>query len=677
MQQAARERAPYERGGHVARTVAKVLTMAHEGKLNSQVGLLDARNLSRRFGLDHQAARLVVATLKFLGYLDRWGEPTAALDLYRPQNDPQVDLARSVRAAYAELFKLLDPATATPAQVADGCKLYEPRGMLREIAALLIGLCEQAALRPRPDGTWVEPQKSTARKPSRAVAPAPSHAKVNPAAPASGTPAPVMPAPPLEPASQPPLTDNPSAIHLTAAEANVTADHASLHSAFPVADVVDGPADAVGQANQPAASAPATQPPVPVLLQAEQVIVSVPRRQTPTPRQPARPSALPALPPWSPAVVGDEGELAEAARELVPRLLEAARQHSVHITSVEPTVETGPATWTLYLTLKPGSRLQHFRERLADIGRDAGRSGLFLRELTDSSLVALDLPRKVRVRVPFAEGLSHLPEADDNGLIFTIGVSPEGRHIAGQLGDEMPNLLITGTPGAGKTMLEKAIILSLLAQHPDPADLKLLVTTAKGGDFVWLRRLPQLVGGEVLLDAALAISEIKRLVSEEFASRSTLFATGSGYPNLAAYNRAHPKKRLPRIIVVIDELAALADQFGTSAKEQAAFHSWLRQTMQQGRAYGIHVVAATQRLSATLIPSDVSFFFDGRITLALPDARSSRMVLDEAGAERLPKPGEALFKRAGEPIQRVSCYWLDMAAAEVATILKPLNSKQA
>ena len=96
-----------------------------------------------------------IVTLKFLGYLDRYGQPTSYLDLYRPQSSWQRDLAAALRTAYADLFALLDPRTATPGEIRDGCKLYEPRGMVAEIASLFIGLCEQAALRPLLDGSLV------------------------------------------------------------------------------------------------------------------------------------------------------------------------------------------------------------------------------------------------------------------------------------------------------------------------------------------------------------------------------------------------------------------------------------------------------------------------------------------------------------------------------------------
>jgi len=370
-------------------------------------------------------------------------------------------------------------------------------------------------------------------------------------------------------------------IHLTAHEAQVVADHATVQAGVPVGDsprtepnTVAAPVTATTELPTAATSGPAQPAATPVVLQAEPVIVTG-GRQTPVQRPAAMVAAAAELPAWSPVMVGDEEEIATAARDLVPRLVEAARHHQVHITGVESKVEIGPATYTLYLTLKPGSRLQNLRDRLPDIGRDAGKSGLFVRELVDSSLVALDVPRPVRVRVPFQGGLRHLPPVSEEGLNFTVGVTPEGRHIAGRLGDEMPNLLITGTPGAGKTMLEKATILSLLAQHPDPANLQLLVTTAKGGDFVWLEDVPHLVGGKVILDASEAITAIKQMVEAEFKERSTLFIERPGYPNLAAYNQAHSKKRLPRIVIVIDELAALAGSFGAGSKQQAAFHDWL------------------------------------------------------------------------------------------------------
>ena len=145
---------------------------------------------------------------------------------------------------------------------------------------------------------------------------------------------------------------------------------------------------------------------------------------------------------------------------------------------------------------------------------------------------------------------------------------------------------MAGTTGSGKTALARTMLASL-ALHNTPADLQMVLIDPKGRGFAALNGLPH-IQKQAVADSMAAVVELTRVVDE-----------------MERRDRQHISK--PLLIVAIDELADLL-QTGGKAAEAA-----LTRLAQRGREAGIHLIACTQKPSASLIGSAIKANFPVRL----------------------------------------------------------------
>jgi len=106
-------------------------------------------------------------------------------------------------------------------------------------------------------------------------------------------------------------------------------------------------------------------------------------------------------------------------------------------------------------------------------------------------------------------------------------------------------------------------------------------------------------------------------------------------------------KKLPYIVVVIDELA---DLMMTAPREVEIS---LARLAQKARATGIHLIVATQRPSTDVVTGMVKNNFPARITFRLASRHDSMTIINGPGAEALLGDGDMLLLTATAPLTRV------------------------
>jgi S-DNA-T family DNA segregation ATPase FtsK/SpoIIIE len=129
-------------------------------------------------------------------------------------------------------------------------------------------------------------------------------------------------------------------------------------------------------------------------------------------------------------------------------------------------------------------------------------------------------------------------------------------------------------------------------------------------------------------------------------------------------------RHLPRIVIIIDELADLMMQAA------AEFEASICRIAQLARATGIHLVVATQRPSVNVITGTIKANISSRIAFAMNSHIDSRTVLDASGAERLIGRGDMLFKPidAAKPTRIQGCYVSEKEIEKLVTYLKEQES---
>jgi S-DNA-T family DNA segregation ATPase FtsK/SpoIIIE len=118
-------------------------------------------------------------------------------------------------------------------------------------------------------------------------------------------------------------------------------------------------------------------------------------------------------------------------------------------------------------------------------------------------------------------------------------------------------------------------------------------------------------------------------------------------PPPAGAGEPHLPRKLPFIVVVIDELA---DLMMTAPREVEIS---LARLAQKARATGIHLIVATQRPSTDVITGMIKNNFPARISFRLASRHDSTTIINGPGAEALLGDGDMLVLTATQPVTRV------------------------
>ncbi len=256
-----------------------------------------------------------------------------------------------------------------------------------------------------------------------------------------------------------------------------------------------------------------------------------------------------------------------------------------------------------------------------------------------------ELPSSVRLRdllgerPPAPESIRARWErsARRSSIAAPIGVTETGNLWIDLVADG-PHALLAGTTGSGKSELLRTLVASL-AVTADPNRLTFVLIDYKGGSaFDACADLPHTVGMVTDLDDRLAERALGCLEAELRHRERRL--RDAGADDLPAYLAMGPDEPLPRMLIAIDEFAALA-------KELPDFMDALVDIAARGRSLGVHLLLATQR-PAGVIRDNVRANTNLRIALRVQDRTDSVDVLDDPGAAAIARsqPGRG-FVRLG------------------------------
>jgi S-DNA-T family DNA segregation ATPase FtsK/SpoIIIE len=288
-------------------------------------------------------------------------------------------------------------------------------------------------------------------------------------------------------------------------------------------------------------------------------------------------------------------------------------------------------------------------EHLARLLAGAARLG---RSAAGPAVGQPDGPRlPTAVPLTRAHGLTKVPRpdalvarwADASGWAVPLGIGADGAPVCLDLVRDGPHLLVAGTTGSGKSELLQTLLLGL-ALTRSPADLALVLVDFKGGASLGTcRALPHVVGQVTDLEPGLAARALAGLQAELRRRERVLAAHGVSDADVL------PPGTLPRLVVVIDEFRALADDL-------PEFLPALLRVAALGRSLGVHLVLATQRPGGAVGP-DLRANVGARIALRVTDPLESRDVLDDPAAARITAatPGRAVLRVGSAPPVLLQC----------------------
>ncbi len=223
------------------------------------------------------------------------------------------------------------------------------------------------------------------------------------------------------------------------------------------------------------------------------------------------------------------------------------------------------------------------------------------------------------LETPSAASIGEAWGHHDTGLVARVGSAIDGPLELDLVGHG-PHALLAGTTGSGKSEFLRSLVIALAVRYPPNHVAFVLVDFKGGATFDPCRRLPHVAGSMTDLDLSDAERALEALRAEVRSRERRLRDSG-----VAALEPG--ELGVPRLLVVVDEFGALADQ----APETLA---GLMDLARRGRSLGIHLLLATQR-PAGVVSDRIRANTSIRIALRVHTGADSHDVIGSDDAARI------------------------------------------
>lgn len=367
----------------------------------------------------------------------------------------------------------------------------------------------------------------------------------------------------------------------------------------------------------------------------------------------------------------------EEIRHTIEQIKSVLSERRIGIRDIK--VRIGPTVSTYKVFPEPGEKISKIKSLENNITMNLEKNGVRIVTLTDS--VGVEVPNDNRSVVHLKSMLeSDAFKYSHAELPLAIGYSSIVGNKVIDLTDA-PHILLAGATKQGKTVCLHTMVASLLySKRPD--ELKMVFIDPKNVEFGSYGKLlnhylavspTSSSGGEEHANAIVTKTPDAAVVLEglcaEMEARYDKLVDAKAN-NIKQYNGLD----MPYIVCFVDEFADLTvpdSNKDLKALTRRIMTAIIRLAM-KGRAVGIHMIIATQKLSTDVITGLIKVNFPSRIAFKTGSRIESTTILDMPGAERLINSGDMLLEQ-GVDLERLQGGYI--SKEEVDALVDAISQK--